>query len=367
MMGSRLLFFLMLITLSGLVGLLSACEESHSTTGPYYHRVAAQTLQLQPSYEVQRRFVGRVEAKQRVDLGFELAGTLAEVNIDGGDQVATGQVLVSLDTRLLEDERKQLQATQDELIARRKLTDLEISRQEKLQHQGFAAEQRMDELKTEAVALLAQYRRQGALLAALATKIEKSTLRADYAADIANLYLDKGAVVSPGQPVLQILEQGNLEASVGVPSSLTKQLMTGQEVQVSHGSQEVSARLISIGRVIDTQTRTVKLKLALSEAMEVVEGDAVFLLLDEKREQSGFWLPVTALNDGVRGMWNVLMMIPQAEPDRFILEPRSIEILHRSDGQVFVRGALEDGEQVVAAGLHRIAPGLRVRTMAAEG
>ena len=42
-----------------------------------------------------------------------------------------------------------------------------------------------------------------------------------------------------------------------------------------------------------------------------------------------------------------------------------VEVLHPDTDQVFVRGALIDGELVVARGLHRLAPGMTVRRMEA--
>ena len=40
------------------------------------------------SYEVERFFVGRVEARRESDAGFELGGMIAEVLVDDGDKVA---------------------------------------------------------------------------------------------------------------------------------------------------------------------------------------------------------------------------------------------------------------------------------------
>ena len=281
---------LLLITLSALTG----CESGHSEVESYVHRVAAEPLQIQQYYQVERQFAGRVEAKQRVDLGFELTGTVAEVLVDSGDQVDVGEVLVRLDSQLLEDERAQLLATMDELVAQRKLTALEIKRQKKLRTQGFTAEQRTDELQANGQVLDAQLKRQRALMAALDTRLEKSTLRAAYPADVAKRYLDQGAVVSPGQPVLQLLEKGNLEAVVGVPPSQTAALMVGQPITVRHAGSVCEGKLLSIGRAIDPVTRTVDLKVALPGSAVAVDGDLVFLSLKEQRQQDGYWLPASA-------------------------------------------------------------------------
>ena len=40
-----------------------------------------------------------------------------------------------------------------------------------------------------------------------------------------------------------------------------------------------------------------------------------------------------------------------------------VELLAQDDGRAFVRGALGDGDRIVAAGLDRIVPGQRVRAL----
>ena len=203
------------------------------------------------------------------------------------------------------------------------------------------------------------------MLAALDTRLEKSTLRAAYAADVARRYLDQGAVVSPGQAVLQLLEKANLQAEIGVPPAQTHSLLTGQMLAIRHAGGEYQGKLLSIGRAINPATRTVSLKVSLPAEAVVVDGDLLFLSLEELRQQAGFWLPATALLGTVRGMWNVLVLVPDAQSDRFLLERRSIEILHRHGDRVYVQGALRAGEQVVSAGLHRLVAGQMVRTIEA--
>jgi RND family efflux transporter MFP subunit len=354
----------MLLRRSGCLALLALLLGCEAPPPPaYVHRVAAAPLQAASEYSVERRLAGRVEARQRVDLGFELAGTLASVPARSGDRVAKGQLLATLDQRLLRDEQTQLQATFDELEARAKLNALELKRQQKLLRQGFAAEQRMDELRAEAQVIAAQLKRQQALINALATRLAKSQLLAPYDADVGHLYLDEGAVVSAGKPVLQLLERGALEAVVGVPPQLAEGLVLEQGLWLDYAGQRVEGRLLSIGRTIDPVTRTVELRLHLPSELPAVDGGLVFLALQDQRQQAGYWLPASALVGGVRGMWNVLAMLPVGgEADRFELQMRSVTVLHRAGERVYVSGPLADVAQVVGSGTHRVVQGQVVRT-----
>ena len=72
--------------------------------------VATQAIQEQPSYEVRRSFVGRLEARRSTDTGFELGGAVLRILVDEGDAVAKGQMLARLDTKRLGAKRAELEA-----------------------------------------------------------------------------------------------------------------------------------------------------------------------------------------------------------------------------------------------------------------
>ena len=81
-------------------------------------------------------------------------------------------------------------------------------------------------------------------------------------------------------------------------------------------------------------------------------------------------MPVDALTEGARGVWNVLAV---REPGReepgagdrtgatHVLERRPVELVYQEADRVFVRGALEDGDVIVGGGLHRVVAGQGVR------
>jgi membrane fusion protein, multidrug efflux system len=369
-----------IVIISGLSVLLSACGAGQATDAPYFHLVQGAQLQLQEGYSAPRKFAGHVEAKQKVDLAFELPGTVLVVQVDEGDKVVAGQELMRLDIRLLEDERAQLLAMQEEVAARQALVKLELKRQQLLQQKGLAAQQRRDELDAQAAVFAAQFSQQQSRLSAVAVRISKSVIKAPYDAYISARYFDAGVVVNSGQPVLQLLEQGSLEARVGVPAKLAQSLervvmeASGQAIEAYApvtvslpDHTNISASIIGIGRAIDPITRTVSVRLALPERLKVVDGDLLFLNVEEQYLQPGFWVPISALNGSVRGMWNVMVLVPTGNavaPDNqalFELQPRSVELLHRGDGKVFIRGGVAQGEQYVASGLHTVVAGQLVR------
>ncbi len=358
------LLFPYFFSVFSLLVLLSGCESGDAATEPYYHQVVAQTAIEVPRYTIDRYFVGEVKARQRAELGFEVAGTIEAVLVDEGDSVSKGQVLARLDNRLLNAEIAEIRASGDDISARLDLATLKLKRERELNSKGYAAEQRIDELKAEIASLNAQLNSQKAKRQSAETRLSMHELVAPYAGEIAYRYSDAGGITQPGHIVFQLLEQGQEEARVGVPARLVSGLVENKPVAIRMANKDMGATVLAIASNVDPMTRTSMVRLAMPIEARAVDGEMVYLHVPELIEQSGFWLTDTSLASGVRGMWNVYVLVPQEGSDLYTIEARSIELLYMAQGRAFVRGAISNGEQVISAGLHRVVPGLSVKLSA---
>jgi multidrug efflux pump subunit AcrA (membrane-fusion protein) len=96
-------------------------------------------------------------------------------------------------------------------------------------------------------------------------------------------------------------------------------------------------------------------------ATGLVPGQLVRLEVGETIESAGFWLPTSALLRRQRGLWCCYVVVVDRErPSTGRVETRDLEVLHTEGQRVFVRGTLQPGETVIAAGTHRVVPGQRV-------
>jgi HlyD family secretion protein len=97
---------------------------------------------------------GRVEARASVDVGAQVSGRLASVEVDFNDRVTRGQVLARFDTESLDAQVAQTQASvkaaQAALVQakveRARLEKL-LARSERLHAQGFESEETLDNLR----------------------------------------------------------------------------------------------------------------------------------------------------------------------------------------------------------------------------
>lgn len=326
-------------------------------------------------YSVTTRYAGRVVARRRSELGFDRGGRLVSVGVDEGDRVEKGELLASLDTRELRARRRELdaqvaanRARVSEIDARLSLARRTSERRRELLRQESISEQRYDESRFEEEALAAQLAAAKADIAATRSArasvdvaLDLSTLVAPYAGSVTARDADEGTVVNAGQRILAIVEDGALEVRVGVPPEVASGLAAGEDHGLEVGGREFPARLHALVETIESETRTVTAVFHFDERPAGVrDGALARVAVATRLDTPGLWLPITALTESRRGLWSAFVVEPDGE-DALRVARRELEVLHAESERVFVRGTLEDGETVVATGLHRLVPGQRVR------
>ena len=331
------------------------------------------------SFNLRRTFTGVLEPKRQSSLSFEAAGQVVSVLVDEGDRVRQGDTLARLDSRRLEAKRRELEAerraadaTLRELRQGPRPQTLEAARAEVAQLQADhalqkanlvrshrlladngvsqasheaavfgeqaaaarldAARHRLDEL--EAGTRIEQVEAQQALVnqldAALenvALDIEKSTLRAPFDGCIVERFVDEGTVISPGQPLLRLLDP-QLQARIGVPPQFAAAWAAGDSQTLVAEGKSFVGHVDSILPELDprTRTQTVIFEVPASSQSGGVAAQLVQVEVEQQRDVEGFWAPLTALNRGSRGLW-AAYQVRGDEADQRIVKC-DVEVLH---------------------------------------
>ncbi|AGI70270.1 RND-family efflux transporter MFP component (plasmid) [Octadecabacter antarcticus 307] len=323
--------------------------------------VAAVPAQLLDGYDVQRSFAGLTEANRSVSVSFEQGGTVDQILVDEGDIVSQGDVLAILDTGLLDAERHTLGATRSAVSVRLELAITTQQRHLALRNSGNISQQSVDEADAAVNDLTAQLAQVDAQLATLDVRVAKSQITAPFDGQIATRAIDEGTALSAGVPVVTILESGSVLFRVGVDPRLADTLEVGSRHRVEVSGQTHDVILESVRPDLDPQTRTRTLVFSFDGESPTLRQAGV-LNLTQRISQSGFSLPLTALKEGVRGLWTVQALVPD-DAGSFRVQSEAIEIIHADEARVFVRGTLQDGVQIVEGGTHRLVSGQLVRLL----
>lgn len=321
--------------------------------------VSTARIEMRDRYELTRAFVGQLEPAQRTELAFELAGTIAKVLVEEGDTVEAGQPIASLDTDLLQAERRRVLASLEAMSAQARLAALTDERQRALQERGFVSTQAGDTTALGLVEITARIAEVEASLAEIDIRIEKARIRAPFAGRVAARHLDQGSNARPGLAVVSLVENGDPLFRVGLAPAALQSLPADGSVEILLDGIPHQARLHAILPELDAATRTRIVLLRLIDADLPAFRTTGTLLLPETVMTEGAWIPVSALAAGPRAVWQIQVAV--ADRNDLVIANESVEILFATADMAYVRGSFRDDAIYVVDGNHRVVPGQRIR------
>lgn len=315
-----------------------------------------ETLQIQEqaTYALTRNFVGRVEADRVSRLGFELNGVLKTLLKDEGDAVSAGDVLAQLDTQKLQARKTEINANIVQAKAGLRLAEASLKRVTRIAKQKLIDQQALDEARESRDSAKARLAQAQASLQSIEVDIEKSTLKAPYSGIIIKRHNDEGDVVAAGQNILQLQENTRHLARIGISNHLADGFTKGQSLDLMINGVNTKAKIKTILPIRNPSVRTVDVIFTLKDS-NARPGDLVTWRLQQTINEPGFWIPLTALTEGARGLWNIYIVDTEGKA-----KLRMIEILHQTSEQAYVRGLINDGETIISSGTQRIVPNQEV-------
>ena len=318
--------------------------------------VAATVYTQQPAFTRDAHYLGVIKAGSDSAVGFEVAGVLTDLPATEGMRVSPGDVLARLGTDRRQARLDAAAAAHNRVMAERAQAEARAERIALLVEDGSASQQDYDDARFSAQALAAAEKTADAQRQSAQLELDKSTLRAPYEAVVAERMVQTGAVVALGTPVLRLVTAAGREAHVGVPADVARMLVPGNAYTLVLKGESFSTELRSIRDDLDPTTLTVGAVFDLPASTPVAVGESVVLQIAEEVDSAGGWLPISALLEAPRGLWDVLTITRDAE-GRHRAQRESVEILYTRGNEVFVRGTLANEAAVVASGLQRISPG----------
>jgi HlyD family secretion protein len=327
--------------------------------------------------------VGRVRPPSRAGLGASIAGTVAQVNVDVGDSVARGDVLVVLDdtearAALAEAEaalasqisasageieqaaRDSAQAARDADRLRAVFREGAVTRQRlELEEQRAAdAATRLRTLRTTAGAEPASVARARAARDAAAARLSLTRIRAPEQGIILERAVEPGDAVSPGRALLDLAFAGPTELVVFPAEENLGELELGGHATVSADAYPDSvfgATITRIAPAVDPSQGTVEVRLAVDSAPAYLRPDMTISVNLETGHRSDAMVVPT---EAVRGLGTSTPWVAVVEGGRIVR--RDVEVGLVAEGFVELRRGASPEERIVTAPSD-IAPGARAR------
>jgi len=350
--GTKAALGIWLVTLAAL---LAGCQKEVEAPPPKPVVRPIKTMVLpDPSALLGRSFPGTVRATDRVDLSFEVPGTLTELPAKQGQRVERGALLARLDPRDYEAKVKAAQAEYDKALANFKRADELIKK-------DFISRADYDQTVARRDITAAE-------LAKAQKALDDTSMRAPFEGVVARRFMENFQDVQAKQPVLSLQDTRRLEIVVDAPENVV--VLRGDRVRArlvatfsALPGREFPVTVKEFATEADPVTQTYEYVLALPEIPDanVLPGMSAAVSVEALEGEGGkafvFAVPEAAVVTG------------EEAPYVWVIEQGTNRAVRRTvvadepdgSGQIAVRGGLEPGEVIATAGAHHLEEGMQVK------
>jgi membrane fusion protein (multidrug efflux system) len=296
----------------------------------------------QRSHTATTTSVGTVVALRSVTLRNELPGTVRRVNLNPGQIVEAGTVLVALDVSV---EQAELSAQK----AQAQLAKTLYERAQRMSDQGAASANELDTARAERDVALAQVARTEALIA-------RKTIRAPFRARVGISDVHPGQYLNEGSQLttLQGVDDSTyVDFSVAqqVAASLRKGLAI--EIFASGSTAAIPAVIVATDSRVDPNTRNAVVRARIDDAdLAPTPGASVRVRVPSSVAREVISVPVNALRRGPTG--DHVFVISEDEQGKSRAHSRNVAVAAVLNDQVLIESGLEAGEQVASSGSFKL-------------
>lgn len=303
---------------------------------------------------------GVIAARIEVALGFQTLGRIAERQVDVGAVVREGQVLATLDPKDLQGDVRAAQAAVEAARVQERTAQSSAERARSLAQRNVASAAQVEQVdRALASATAARQQAESELIRARDAE-GFAEMRAPFAGVISAVHANAGAVVSAGEPVIQLSAQDGIEAVIDLPDAALSRLKTGDLYDIwseSDPARLYPGKISQIDPVADAMTRTRRVHLALGNDTGLRLG-ALVRARPAGNAAARLALPESAIldRDGMPGVWIVSRTGELAS-----VAWRAVQIQGPAlSGHITIASGLSVGEEVVIRGIHSLTEGQAV-------
>lgn len=288
--------------------------------------------------------VGTALANESVMITAKTSGTIEKINIDEGERVKAGQVLVQFEDREIVAE----------LEAQRAITQgaaLAYDRAIKLKENQNVAQARVDDL-------LSIWKSGEARIKMIQAKIADMKITAPFAGRVGLRRVSVGALVQPGAVITTLDDVETIRLKFSLPETLLATLKVGQEVEATataYPKRKFKGKVTSIDSRVDQVTRAAEVRADIPNADGALKPGMfmAYRLALQQRENAVLVPEEALLTEGTR---QYVFVVANNRTTK-----REIKIGERTAGEVEVLSGLKGEELVVVAGIQKVRDGTSVR------
>lgn len=233
---------------------------------------------------------GTVEADKSISLYPTASGKVEKIYVKKGQKVSKGQLLMSLDTDILQSSLKELENGME-------LAKTLFEKQERLWlNEQIGSEIQYLQSKNNYEGLLQKVK-------TLKEQIALSEIRAPFAGAIDNIFAREGELAGPQMPSMRLVNTSGVYVKADVPESYANRVRVGTPANIAFTSMdyEVAAEVLQVGQFIQEGNRTFAINVSLPVSEGVKPNQMVHVALQDYSNEAALVVPASLVQQDVEG------------------------------------------------------------------
>ncbi|MCB1687895.1 MAG: efflux RND transporter periplasmic adaptor subunit [Halioglobus sp.] len=338
---------LLLVIFGSIAGYLynkfSALAATNFTPPPITIGAATAQTAIWPS---ELETVGTIRAARGVELSAETSGEVIKVEVNSGEKVEAGQLILTLNDSVEKASRKQQEANL-------KLARLLYERDASLIKKKSIPQSQYDRSQADLDSAIAQ-------LAQTTAQLDNKSIVAPFAGTTGIINVKVGDYIQSGTAITNLQDLSELEIDFSVPDRYFPSLRPGLAIAVhvaAFPDRVFKATLRAIDAKVDTSTRNLMLRASLEDSEGLLPGMFARMVIDLDKPERVVTVPETAVTYSLHG--NTVFVLLQGKGQTTV-QPRVVETGATRNGQIVITRGLLGSEWVVTVGQNKLYRDARV-------
>lgn len=218
---------------AGAASLLISCGNDEKSTQPKQTEITVSVNSPSEGQGSTLSLSGKIEAVNNAKLSTRMMGYVDKINVEIGDKVRKGQLLVSINNSELQAQHAQVNAKITEAQAAFNNAEKDYNRFKNLFEENSASQKELDDVTANYEMAKARLEAARQMKNEVQAQFAYVNIRAPFSGVITNKFAEEGDMANPGMPLVAMESPGAFEVRATVPESEVSSIKEGTEVDVN--------------------------------------------------------------------------------------------------------------------------------------
>ncbi len=301
----------------------------------------------QQYFEHKIQVQGEVASRKNINMSAETMGRVTQINVEPGDLVNKGQILIRLDAATMQNSVQELKTSLE-------LATTIYEKQKNLWDQEIGTEVQYLEAKNRKESLERQ-------LATLQSQLNMSTIRAPFAGRVNSVDIRTGEIAQPGAPIVSVVSNEEMYLKADVSEEYISDFTEGDSVDVFLPSlqKSFSTNVSAISYVINPANRTFQIDVKLNDNRSKVKPNQ-FVRMDlvDYRNEDAILVESEIIQQDNLGDF---VFTVQEKDGKKIAKKVQVKRGQTYDGKTEILEGLLPGAEVISVGQRDAVDGITIK------